>query len=78
VPLLPKRDKNSENVYESRNESVTIKRKNLVPNFHPLNRCRIFREKKGAKNYSVVQGTEMKISCMDESIIKGKIRNSVL
>jgi hypothetical protein len=49
-----------------------------VPNFHPLNRCRIFREKKGAKNYNVVQGTEMKISCMDESIIKGKIRNSVL
>ncbi len=42
-----------------------MKRKNLVPNFHPLNRCRIFREKKADKNYSVLQGTEMKISGMD-------------
>ena len=75
--MLPKREKNTENVYESRNESVTVKRKNLVPNFHPLNRCRIFREKKAGKNYSVLHGTEMKISGMDESLIKGKIRNSL-
>ena len=30
------------------------------------------------KNYTIIQGTEAKISCMDESIIKGKIRNSLL
>lgn len=75
VPLLPRKNQNNENFIQTKNGMKKSNKKTIIPNCHPLNRCRLFREKKLVRNSIMVPLMEFN---EDLKLMREKMKNSII